>query len=191
MFSRNEIRECLLYAIPMFWQDIKEMKNHHDRSAEELALFAVEFFRYVDSRSALTADVQKLIKWEVMLGIPVDTSKSLSERRSVVIAKLRGIGTVTKELVKLTAESFEFGEVEVIEGDGTVTIKFVSELGLPPDLSDIQKALRDIVPAHLEIIYDFKYNTYDVVKAAYGTYNDLTASGLTYTEILTSDLGGA
>ncbi|KIL79603.1 Phage-like element pbsx protein xkdT [Bacillus badius] len=175
----------------MFWQDIKEMKNHHDRSAEELALFAVEFFRYVDSRSALTADAQKLIKWEVMLGIPVDTSKSLSERRSVVIAKLRGIGTVTKELVKLTAESFEFGEVEVIEGDGTVTIKFISELGLPPDLSDIQKALRDIVPAHLEIFYEFKYNTFAMVKANFATFEDLLNSGLTFEELLTTKLGGA
>lgn len=191
MFSNAEIRERLRFAIPSFWQDIKEMKNLHDRSADELALFAVEFFRYVDSRSILTADSEKLVKWEVLLGIPVNLNKPLSERRSVAISKLRGIGTVTAELIKNTAEAYEFGEVEVVPGNGTIGIQFVSNLGVPPNLDDIKKALREIVPAHLGITFTYKYNTYATVKSSYPAYNNMSASGLTYNQLLTTQLGGA
>ncbi|MEK4030784.1 putative phage tail protein [Pseudobacillus sp. FSL P4-0506] len=157
MFSREEIRERLRFAIQPFWQDIKEMKNLHDRAADELALFAVEFFRYVDSRSILTADSEKLIKWEVMYGIPINMNKPLEERRSVVLAKHRGVGTVTIELIKRTAESWYNGQVDVKPVDGGISVKFNSNLGVPENVADVQKALREIIPAHLEVYLLYSY----------------------------------
>jgi|GEM_PF-3558211 len=191
MYSRNEIRERLTFSIPAFWQNILEVKNIHDRFADEQAIWWNEFYRYVDSRSPLSADSEYLQKWEIILGIPIDLNKSLGERRSVVVSKLRGIGTVTPALVKSTAESYEFGEVEVIEGNGEVTIQFISNLGVPPNLSDIQQALRDILPAHLGVNFSFKFNTYDSIKTGFSTYDELTNSGWTYEELPTVQLGGA
>lgn len=181
----------MLLAIPLWWQDIREMKNIQDKSAVELAKYVLEYYRYVDSRSPLTADERDIVKWEVLYGIQPNPQKALSERRSVVTAKIRGVGTVTPSLVKFTAESFEFGMVEVSEADGVVTITFVSEKGVPPDLNDIEKALRDILPAHLVVEFKFRYTTYNEVKAIYPTYNNISSSGITYDQLLTAEAGGA
>ncbi|MCL6615562.1 MAG: YmfQ family protein, partial [Anoxybacillus ayderensis] len=72
---------------------------------------------------------------------------------------LRGIGTVTVALIKNVAESWYNGEVEVTEQPSlyTVKIKFVSKLGVPSNLADIQNALREIIPAHLAINFEFSY----------------------------------
>lgn len=160
MLQRDEIRNRLRYAIPQFWQKIVEVENLQDRGADELAIWATEFFRYVNSRSVLTADSEYLKKWEAMYLIPSDENKPLSERRSVILAKLRGVGTVNVSMIKNMAESFEFGEVEVIPVNGGVMIEFVSNLGIPPNLEDMQRALREIIPAHLEIHFDFKFLEY-------------------------------
>ncbi|EMI10360.1 YmfQ family protein [Anoxybacillus gonensis] len=100
-----------------------------------------------------------LSHWERICGIPIDESKPVEQRRSVIKSKLRGIGTVTVALIKNVAESWYNGEVEVTEQPSlyTVKIKFVSKLGVPPNLADIQNALREIIPAHLAIDFEFSY----------------------------------
>ena len=54
-------------------------------------------------------------------------------------------------------ESYDNGMVNVIGNHvvGTVVIKFVDINGVPPNLTDLQAAARAIVPAHLEIQYEF------------------------------------
>ena len=100
-----------------------------------------------------------LVYWERICGISTDESKPVEQRRSVVKSKLRGIGTVTVALIKNVAESWYNGEVEVTELPSlyTVKIKFVSKLGVPSNLTDIQNALREILPAHLAINFEFSY----------------------------------
>ena len=100
-----------------------------------------------------------LVYWERICGISTDESKPVEQRRSVVKSKLRGIGTVTVALIKNVAESWYNGEVEVTEQPSlyTVKIKFVSKLGVPSNLTDIQNALREILPAHLAINFEFSY----------------------------------
>ncbi|MGE6260861.1 putative phage tail protein [Heyndrickxia sporothermodurans] len=97
--------------------------------------------------------------WEKDYGIPTDLKKPIEERRSNVIAKKRGIGTVTKQLIKSTAEAYYGGEVEVTgvprELEGRV--KFISNYGVPSNLNDVKKALLDIFPSHMELIFEFTY----------------------------------
>ena len=50
-------------------------------------------------------------------------------------------------------------------------IKFISNLGVPPNLDDFKKTMRLIVPAHIGIKYTFKYNTWEDVKQACIKYN--------------------
>lgn len=92
-------------------------------------------------------------------GIEVDTSKPLSERRSVIISKKRGVGTVTVELVKSVAEAFYGGRVEVTEDfeNASIIIKFTSNLGVPPNQNDVHNALADIIPAHLLLVFEYSY----------------------------------
>ena len=92
----------------------------------------------------------------------------------------QGISTV--EHIKNVADGYYGGETDIIEryADYTIVVKFTSSYGIPSNLADLQAVLREIVPAHLAIEYEFKFVTYDVLKTAYGTYDDVLLSEHTY-----------
>lgn len=97
--------------------------------------------------------------WESALGLEASDAKDTDDRRSRVISKLRGRGTTTVGLIQSVAESFANGEVEVVEDAANceVSIRFVGEIGAPPNLDDLSDALDDIMPAHLAWSYVIRY----------------------------------
>lgn len=97
--------------------------------------------------------------WEEELGISVEESKPLEQRRSMVESKLRGAGKFTGRLVKKVAESYHGGAVDVsFQPDRwSFTVKFVDTVGIPPNLDDLKAVLEDIKPAHLAVEYEFNY----------------------------------
>ncbi len=105
--------------------------------------------------------------WEREYSIPVNERKPLDQRISFVLSKQRSAGVTRIPLVKRVAESFEYGEVDVQQDipNYTITISFVGKLGMPPDIKDIQFALRSIIPAHLDINYIFTYTTWDELES--------------------------
>lgn len=131
----------------MIRTEAAEFEALNDAIADVLAQFSVDTATW------------GLSHWERVCGIPIDESKPVEQRRSVIKSKLRGIGTVTVALIKNVAESWYNGEVEVTEQPSlyTVKIKFISKLGVPSNLADIQNALREILPAHLAINFEFSY----------------------------------
>ena len=56
-----------------------------------------------------------LNRYEQLLDIDVDISKSDTFRRERIKAKISGIGTTTKQMIIDTASQYSNGEVEVIE----------------------------------------------------------------------------
>lgn len=123
--------------------------------------------------------------WESVLGIPVDKAKPVEQRRSVILSKIRGVGTVTAALIKQVAEAYDHGEVAVTEeyADYNVTITFVSTLGIPPNLENMKSAIREILPAHLTVKFVFRFYTYGELAAAGSTYGQLADDGYTYDDI--------
>lgn len=97
--------------------------------------------------------------WEKFLGLPIAFEKPIEERRSKIKSRLRGYGTSTKELIKNIALSFNNGDLEVTEDNPnyTVSIEFVSALGVPSNIDDLKAAVKVVIPAHLEVTYIFKY----------------------------------
>lgn len=104
--------------------------------------------------------------WEEFLNIKVDETKLADYRRSSIKAKLRGSGTITVNLIRNVAESFQNGEVDVTENTSPYTfdIKFVGSKGVPPNLEDLKKAIEEIKPAHLAVTYSFTFNTWNNFK---------------------------
>lgn len=148
----------LFQYLPNYYQDIREFQTLIGTENEEVEQLSVTIDEVLEQFYVDTA-TWGLANWERICGIPVDESKPVEQRRSVVKSKLRGIGTVTVALIKNVAESWYNGEVEVTEQPSlyTVKIKFVSKLGVPSNLADIQNALREIIPAHLAINFEFSY----------------------------------
>lgn len=129
-----------------------------------------------------------LREWERICGIANDTSKTVGERRSNVKARLRGYGIVTVEHIKNVADGYYGGETDIIEryADYTIVVKFTSSYGIPSNLSDLQAVLRELIPAHLAIEYEFKFVTYDILKRSYATYDAVVATGFTYDDLITN-----
>lgn len=117
--------------------------------------------------------------YEKELGLATNINKPLDDRRSVIKSKFRGSGNVTAEQIKLVADSYTNGDVEVTLVDG-ITIEFTSVFGVPANMDDLKKALREIIPAHLQINYTFRFVTYKDIKGK--TYAEIKAK--TYKELL-------
>lgn len=120
----------------------------------------------IDRLSNNIADLEKQLNidtatwalsiYEKDLGIESNLTKSLEERRSVIKSKWRGTGKVDRTLIKLVVDAFTNGGVDV-SFDGRIIITFNDVKGIPPNLEDAQRAIEDISPAHLAIIYEFAY----------------------------------
>lgn len=102
-----------------------------------------------------------LARWENMLGLEVDISKSDEFRRERITAKITGVGTTTKAMIQDVAIRYSNGEVEVIEDNANsrFTVKFVGTLGIPGNLADLKLSIEEIKPAHLAVIYEYVYRT--------------------------------
>lgn len=96
---------------------------------------------------------------EKELSLKNTKNKSLGERRSVISAKWRGVGTLTLEKIKDTVKAYVNGDINVYF-DGIINIEFVSNFGVPPNIEDVYKSIEAIKPAHLGVKYLFKYRTH-------------------------------
>lgn len=125
--------------------------------------------------------------WEWVYGIETDLTKSYEARRNVVEAKMRGSGTTTVALIKSTAESYVGAvRVEEVNSEYKFVIYMVDEVGIPKNIEDLKKTIREIKPAHLDFEIVFRYNTHGDLKIY--THGQLKATGLTHGEIRTTKL---
>jgi len=126
-----------------------------------------------------------LDKWEEELGLPITPDQPEAERRTKIISRLRGYGTATIYVVKKVAESYDKGSINVIEDHAayTITIQFVDTTGVPPNLNDLKAAVRAVVPAHLDIKYEFNYFIWDELDKKLWTWDQLDALNLTWSEL--------
>lgn len=125
-----------------------------------------------------------LSRYEEIYGIEVDVGKSDDFRRERIRAKIRGMGTVTKQLIVDTAGSYSNGEVEVIEDNEnhSFIIKFVGTMGIPANMTDLKITLEEIKPAHLSFTFEFTYITWDEIENYKKTWDEWGALTLTWDE---------
>ena len=107
-----------------------------------------------------------LERWEKIFGVSASPSLSYEQRREVLVAKLRGQGTTTVQMIRDVAAAFSGGEVEVTEDNPNhrFIVSFTSTKGIPENMQGFISMLEEIKPAHLA--YEFKYwlTTWDELK---------------------------
>lgn len=155
----------LMKHMPNYYKTSQVIKKITDSEDKELQLFEQRLNNTLNQFFVDLAD-SSLERWEAELGIPVNNSKPAEFRRSVIKSKLRGAGTVTVELIKNVSESYSNGEVDITEDNpnSIFTVTFVGTVGIPPNLDDLKNAIEEIKPAHLGVLYEFIYNTWDDLK---------------------------
>lgn len=126
--------------------------------------------------------VHTLSQYELEYGLPINPNVSIEERQSRIKARMRSTGTTTKELIKSIVDSWTNGNVDIIEdyANYRITIEFNSVIGIPLNIQDVKNAINEIIPAHLEVLYKFKYNTWQEVSVK--TWGELEA--YTWQEVL-------
>lgn len=114
-----------------------------------------------------------------------DNKKTLQDRISILLAKLRGVGTTTPAMVKNLATSFEYGEIEIDEEskEDVLIIRFASVYGTPPNMVDFIAALTEVLPAHLLLEFIYKYLTWDDYESYNRTWDEWEALNLTWDEL--------
>lgn len=170
---------------PGFFQRSRFVQDQSQNVGVELDDFRTAFTETLDQFFVNTA-TWGLDRWESELDLTPAQDQPDAERRSRIISRLRGTGTATISIVKQVAESYDRGSIDVIE-DFTayeVTVEFVDTRGTPPNLDDLKKAVRAVVPAHLDLIYKLRYTLYQELNGVY-TYDQIRLSGLTYGDLKT------
>jgi len=174
-------RPDLLAYLPPILREIKEFKVWNDVVGYELALLKWQM-KDVLKQCFIDTATWGLSLWEKEFGIDTDISKSYEERREILKAKKRGHGTITKKLIKETAEAFSGGEVDIIEHPESYsfTVQFIGVKGIPKNLASFKDMLDTIKPAHLGYSFKYTYTVWDFIEgnltwndAKLKTWNDL------------------
>ena len=133
---------------------------------------------------------EALSKSEKEFNIIPSLDQTLEDRKAVLISTLRGIGVTNIARIKNIVESFTNGKVEVITDNPHYffKVKFVSEMGIPPRINDVRKAIDKVKPAHLDYDFEFKYNTWDDIKKAGITWDYCKTHGITWEDLRSKDL---
>lgn len=167
------VKQRMMDALPHYYNESPEADAIISGQAYAVDFRKAEARDLLEQMSPITA-TWGIAYWEKALGLATVPTKPIEERRSLVIARLRGASVATVPNVKATAEVFYGGEIDVIEdyANYTAYFKFKSNLGVPPNEADVRKALRDIMPAH--IAFEFLY-TFLLIREIHGvkTLNEM------------------
>ncbi len=161
---------------------LKRLQNFMRKSKIYEEIFKAQL-EEVNKRVDALDDLQKqmnidtatwaLETYEKELGLVVDPLKPLSERRSLIKAKLRGVGKVDADLIKTVVSSWTNGTVDVKFENSTIKIRFINLLGIPENMEDVKFSIEEIKPAHLAVLYQYLFNTHNILSQF--THDQLSA----------------
>lgn len=139
--------------VPFFISKIKDMQEIYKAQGKELNKIKLDIKDLCNQCFVSTA-TWGLDYWEEFLKIETDTSKAIQERRSNILAKLRGQGTTTKKVIEEIAQAYA-DIVDVIEDNPNYAfyINLESFQGFPFNLNSLYKNIEEIKPAHLAANY--------------------------------------
>lgn len=157
----------LINYLPKYYRAVAEiivLQKVIQNELEELDITSQDF---IDQLFIYTA-TWSLPVWEKQFNLPIgDESTNLQERRERIIAKMRGYGTSTVEMIKRVGNAFTNGGVEVIEypDEYRFELVFTSKIGRPPKIEDYKFAIDEIKPAHLGYKFVFRYRTWQELES--------------------------
>lgn len=145
----------LMAYLPSYYEGIREFQIMMEAEGQALNQLK-EALKEFSNQLLLDSATTELERWESDAGIVTQEGASYEDRRALVRSKLRGSGKIDEELIKMVADSWTNGDVEVTFAD-TIKIKFNGFFGIPKNMDAVKKALDQIIPAHLGVTYDLRY----------------------------------
>jgi uncharacterized protein YmfQ (DUF2313 family) len=162
--------------LPPVYDGNTTMQKLQSILSADINTLANKFDETIDQCFVSTA-ASLLSRYEKIYGLQVDVIKSDEFRRERIKAKIRGIGTVTKQMIIDTARSFSNGEAEVLEdsSNNCFVIKFIGTMGIPANMDDLVLTIEEIKPAHLSYTFEYTYRRWGEVSSyLWGDADDKT-----------------
>ena len=184
----NKYNELTQYVPKRYWGNDDIQKFIYEKLTNRLNWLEGIFEEIVNNAYIEDMNEEALSKLEKEFKIKPDSETTLENRKEFLLSILRGIGVTNVEKLKNIAKTYECGDIEVIQNYSSysIIIKFVSVLGIPKRLNDLKKAIEKVVPCHLGISYEFKYNTLnDLIPY---TLQEFVTKGLTLDDLASGDL---
>jgi hypothetical protein len=146
---------------PPFLADVRELKAIYETEGYAVGLMEHELSDLLDQCFISTA-TWGLTRWEEVYGLVTNMALSYEQRREILVAKLRGQGTTTAQMIQETAETFSGGEIQVIEDNPNYhfIVRFIGVKGIPRNMNAFIAMLEDIKPAHLSYSFEYRYTTW-------------------------------
>lgn len=148
--------------VPPFLAEILELAEIYRTEGYEIGQLWHEAEELLDQCFIATA-TWGLTLWEEMYNVTTNLSLSYEQRREILMAKTRGHGTTTKQMIEETAAAFSGGEVEVVEynPENRFVIRFIGIKGIPRNMQAFVSSLEDIKPAHLAYGFEYTYTVWN------------------------------
>ncbi len=176
----------LINLLPDYYKGNQTMEELQRILSGDINSLVTNFNETIDQCFVNTA-TSLLSRYEKIHGLQVDVSKSDEFRRERIRAKIRGTGTVTKQMIINVAQSYSNGEVEVTENPANYSfkIKFVGTRGIPANIADLTLTIEEIKPAHLSFSFEYSYMTWNEFEGYNKTWNQWDSLNLTWDEFET------
>lgn len=162
--------------VPPFLAELRELAELYRTEGYEIGCLQHNLRDLFDQAFIVSA-TWGLVLWEQMYGVTTNMSLSYEQRREILMAKLRGQSTTTKQMIEDTAAAFSGGEVQVIEDNlhHHFVVRFVGVKGIPRNMQAFINMLDDIKPAHLSYSFEYTYTTWGDLKGmTWGELKNMT-----------------
>ncbi|SFC63714.1 putative phage tail protein [Clostridium uliginosum] len=139
--------------VPFFISQVKEISNIYNVQQIEIDKLNLDV-KDLLNQCFVESTTWGIKYWEEFVGIIPDSSKKIENRRSRVLARLRGEGTTTIEVIKQIAKSF-INDIEVIENNKNYSfeVDLKTYNAFPNILDPLYTAIEEVKPAHLGVDY--------------------------------------
>lgn len=161
---------------PPFLAEIRELKAIYETEGYAVGLLEHELSDLLD-QCFISTSTWGLTRWEQVYGLATNMALSYEQRREILMAKLRGQGTTTAQMIKETAETFSGGEIEVIEDNPNhqFIVRFIGIKGIPRNMNAFISMLEDIKPAHLAYSFEYRYTTWgELINRSWSSVKEFT-----------------
>ena len=171
----EELRRCY----PLFYQDVYEMKEILKSEGGLLDGIRGGIETIFSNQFIDTADEATIADYERIMKIPIDTSKSLNERRTLVKSMLSGNGKLSSTQLKALIRNYTNADSEITftkqyPSDSHDTLMIRSCRGDTEAFSaaDINDMLEVKIPAHINFHIDFDYESEMMIETLIDIYQN-------------------
>lgn len=133
----------------------------------------------IDQETSNNTSVSTLPNSYLLSGYGKQTFTTVASTEQLIVtlyADTAGSFTISNPQLELGSVATPFENLPPY----TVGIKFVSTLGIPANLADLETIIRETLPAHLAVNYVFTYKTFGEIAGYGATYGTIETAGLTF-----------